>query len=237
MFGIIGKKVGMTQLFTPDGTRHPVTVVEAGPCVVTQKKTVASDGYNALQLGFEPKAIQWKSKAQAKSGTKMKGTRKFNSVTRPMEGHFRKAGKGAFKYLREFRLDDVDGYELGQEIGVTSFNRGDVVDVVGTSKGKGFQGVVKRYGFSGGRMTHGSRFHRAPGSIGACATPSRTFKNRKLPGQTGNRRVTMKNLYVLSIDTENNLLYIRGAVPGAPNSLVYVNRNPKLSKALNKAAE
>jgi large subunit ribosomal protein L3 len=230
MFGIIGKKVGMTQIFTPDGTRHSVTVVEAGPCVVTQKKTVETDGYNALQLGFDSKKVQWKSKAQAKSGEKMKGTRKFNSVTKPMEGHFRKAGKGAFKYVREFRLKDVAEFELGQEIKAGDFDRGDVIDVIGTSKGKGFQGVVKRYGFKGGRMTHGSRFHRAPGSIGACADPARVFKNTRLPGQTGNHRVTVRNLYILSVDADNNLLYIRGAIPGAPNSLVFINKNQKLSK-------
>lgn len=225
MFGIIGKKVGMTQMFTPDGTRHSVTVLEVGPCVVTQKKTEAKEKYDAIQLGFESRPIQWKSKVQSKEGDgKMKGTRKKNSVTKPMVGHFKKAGKGAFKYLKEFRVDNIDEYEIGQEITVGEFKRGDVISIVGTAKGKGFQGVVKRHGFGGGRMTHGSRLHRLPGSIGACATPARVFKNKRLPGQTGNHRVTIKNLFVISVDLESNLMYVRGSVPGATNSLVYVNK-------------
>lgn len=223
MKGIIGKKVGMTQIFTPDGTRQPVTVIEAGPCVVLQKKTQEKDGYTALQLGFGQKPIQWKSGSK-QPGKKVKGTRKKNSVTRPMVGHFQKAGKGAFRNVKEFRVDNIDDYEIGQEIGVAEFDRGSIISITGTAKGKGFQGVVKRHGFSGGRMTHGSRLHRLPGSIGACATPAKVFKGKKLPGQMGNHRVTIKNLYVMSIDVENNLMYVRGSVPGAPNSLVYINR-------------
>jgi len=224
-FGIIGKKVGMTQMFLPDGTRQPITVVEAGPCFVLQKKTADKEGYNAIQVGFDAKKIQWKSSAKAQEGKKVKGTRKKNSVTKPMAGHFKKADQGAFHTVKEFRIDDVEAYELGQEISVKDFARGDVLTVTGTSKGKGFQGVVKRHGFGGGRMTHGSRMHRLPGAMGACATPARVFKNKKLPGQTGNRQVTVKNLFLLSIDSDNNLLYVRGAVPGAPNSLVYVRKN------------
>ncbi len=225
-FGIIGKKVGMTQMFTPDGSRHAVTVVEAGPCVVLQKKTADTDGYEALQLGFDSKPVQWKSKAQGKMGQgKAKGTRKCNSVSRPLFGHFKAAGKGAFYHIREFRMENVDAFEVGQEISLSEFQRGDVVNVTGTSKGKGFQGVVKRHHFSGGRMSHGSRLHRLPGSIGACATPARVFKNKKLPGQTGNKRITQKNLYVISVDTDNNLMYLRGAIPGATNGVVYIHKS------------
>lgn len=224
-FGIIGKKICMTQMFTSDGTRHPVTVVEAGPCVVLQKKTADREGYDALQLGFESKPIQWRSDRLAKEGGgKIKGTRKKNSVTKPMVGHFRKAGKGAFRHLKEFRIDNVGDFELGQEITAADFKQGDMVNVVGTSKGRGFQGVVKRHGFKGGRKTHGSRQHRTSGSIGACATPSHVFKNKRMPGQMGNCRVTVRNLYVLSVDQENHLMYLRGAVPGAPNGVVYIQK-------------
>ncbi len=222
-FGIIGKKVGMTQVFTEDGTRHALTVVEAGPCVVLQKKTMEKDGYNALQLGFSSKAIQWKSTVQEKQG-KMKGTRKKNSVPKPMVGHFEKAGKGAFRYLKEFRTDRIDDFEVGQEISMADFGHGDILKVTGTSKGRGFQGVVKRHGFHGGRKTHGSRSHRIPGSIGMCAWPARVLKNKKMPGQLGNAKVTIKNIFLFSVDEENNLMFLRGSIPGASNGIVYIQK-------------
>jgi len=221
-YGIIGKKVGMTQVFTDDGTRHPITVIQAGPCVVLQKKTKEHDGYNALQLGFDSKPTQWKSKNEG--GKKGAGVRRRNSVTRPLAGHLAKANKGAFHHIKEFRMDDVEGFEVGHEIDASDFTPGDILKVTGTSKGKGFQGVVKRWGMSGGPTTHGSRSHRVPGSIGCCATPSRTFKNKKLPGQTGNGQVTMRNLFLMSVDEENRLLFVRGAVPGPNNGVVYVQK-------------
>ena len=161
--GIIGKKLGMTQIFTEDGTCLPVTVVQAGPCVVTQKKTSDTDGYNAVQIGFE--------------STNAAG------ATKPKLGHCTKAGQGVFKYLKELRSDEMSALNVGDVLTAEQFAAGDYIDVTGTSIGKGFQGVIKRYNFAGGRASHGSRFHRAPGSIGCSATPSRVFKNKKMPGQ------------------------------------------------------
>lgn len=191
--GIIGKKLGMTQIFLEDGTCVPVTVVEAGPCVVLQKKTVDSDGYNAVQIGFD-------SVDAAKA----------NSADR---GHCTKAGKGVFRHLREFAFDEAD-LQVGDELTVDQFAVGDLIDVTGTSIGKGFQGVIKRHNFKGGRASHGSRFHRAPGSIGCSATPSRVFKNKKMPGQMGNEQVTVQRLKVVRVDIDQNLLLIKGAIPG-----------------------
>src|SRR4051794_3419721 len=175
--GIIGKKVGMTQIFLEDGTCVPVTLVQAGPCFVTQKKTTDVDGYSAVQVGFES----------------------VNSLgaNKPLLGHCTKSGKGVFRYLREFRLDPSIELNVGDTLSVDQFVSGDFVDVTGTSIGKGFQGVLKRHNFSGGRASHGSRFHRAPGSIGASATPSRVFKNKKMPGQMGNEKVTVQRLQVV----------------------------------------
>jgi large subunit ribosomal protein L3 len=205
--GLIGKKLGMTQIFADDGRRIPVTVVEAGPCVVLQKKTVSKDGYNALQIGFEQKEA-------ARSG-------------RPLVGHCRAAGQGVFSHLRELRLDDVDSYNVGDQITAAIFNPGDIIDVTGTSIGKGFQGVMKRWGFKGGRSSHGSRFHRAPGSIGCSATPSRVFKNKKMPGQMGNKTVTTQKLQVVRVDAADNLLMIKGAIPGSTNALVLIKNSVK----------
>jgi large subunit ribosomal protein L3 len=174
--GLIGRKLGMTQIFSEDGAAVPVTVIEVEPSVVVQKKTVATDGYDAIQLGY--------------------GRIRQKNVTKPLQGHFKKADKGLFRILREIRTTS-ESYEPGQEIKVDVFQAGDYVDVVGTTIGKGFAGVVKRHGFSGGRATHGSMFHRAPGSIGASAEPSRVFKGRKMPGQMGNVRKTIQNLMVL----------------------------------------
>jgi large subunit ribosomal protein L3 len=209
--GILGKKLGMTQVFTTDGRRIPVTVVEAGPCVVLQKKTEATDGYNALQLGFE--------------------TKKTHRVNKPEMGHFKKAGKGAFAHLREFRVDSADEYNVGDQITCDSvFAAGDIIDVTATSKGKGYQGVIKRWNFAGGRSTHGSMFHRAPGAIGASAWPSRVFKGKKMAGQMGNQKVTTQNLQVVEIRPEQNLLLVKGAIPGPKNALVMIRKGVKAKK-------
>jgi large subunit ribosomal protein L3 len=200
--GLIGKKLGMSQVFWGDGSVIPVTVIEAGPCVVTQKKTKETDGYDAVQIGFE--------------------RRREKRTTKPLQGHFEKAGKGCFRILREFRTDNPDEYELGQELTAEIFDVGDHIDIVGTTKGRGFAGVIKRHGFHGGRATHGSMFHRAPGSIGASAYPSRVFKGTKLPGQMGNVRKTVQNLVVVGVSPERNLIFVRGAVPGSVSGIVLI---------------
>ncbi len=205
--GLIGKKLGMTQVFAEDGTRIPVTVVEAGPCVVIQKKTIAKDGYDAIQIGFA-------SKDTNRSG-------------RALIGHCRPSEKGAYRYLREFRTENVDQYNVGDVISADIFSEGDVIDVTGTSIGKGYQGVVKRWNFQGGRASHGSRFHRAPGSIGCSATPSRVFKNTRLPGHMGNVKVTVQRLVVVRVDTTENLLMVKGAIPGPANALVMIKDSVK----------
>lgn len=204
--GIIGRKRGMSRIFSEDGQSIPVTVVEAGPCVVLQKKTTKRDGYDAIQLGFVSKKEARLAKAQI--------------------GHCTKAGKGCFRYLREFSIesDDRDVYETGQEITVEGFEIGEKVDVVGTSKGRGFAGVIKRHKFHGGGDTHGSMCHRAPGSIGASSYPSRVFKGKKMPGQMGNCRVTVKNLTVIDVRPEENVLLIKGAIPGSKNGLLLIHR-------------
>ncbi len=204
--GILGRKVGMTRIFSEDGSIVPVTVVAAGPCPVIQKKTLESDGYSALQVGFEPLPER--------------------KVTKPMRGHFAKAGKGNYRTLREFRLADVSGYEVGQELtAIDMFKPGDLVDVVGTSKGKGFQGVMKRHHFSGMRDSHGAeKVHRSPGSTGNRTWPGRIMKNKKEPGQMGNRRVTCRNLQIVDVLAGDNVILIRGQVPGASGSLVLVKK-------------
>jgi large subunit ribosomal protein L3 len=202
--GIIGKKLGMSQIFRDDGKLEAVTVIEAGPCVVTQVKTKAKEGYNAVQLGF----------GEAK---------RLNS---PQRGHLK--GLGQFKYLREFRLDDTGGVEVGQKIDVSLFKAGDLVDVTGVSKGKGFAGVVKRHHFAGGPKSHGqSDRHRAPGSIGATTSPGRVFKGLRMAGHMGNQRVTVRNLEVLEADPTRNLLLVKGAVPGGRNSLLMIKKAGK----------
>ena len=204
---ILGKKIGMTQFFRADGTMIPVTVIEAGPCPVVQKKTVANEGYDSVQLGF------------AELRDKL--------VNKPRKGHFAKANLKAMRYLREFRLDDAASYEVGQIVKADVFAEGDKVDVSGTSKGKGFAGVVKRHGQGRGRMTHGSHFHRAPGSMSACSDPSRVFKTKNLPGHMGSEHVTVQNLEVVRVDAERNLLLVKGAVPGAKGGLVTVKSTVK----------
>lgn len=198
--GIIGKKLGMTQIFREGGKVEAVTVVEAGPCSVVQIKTVAKEGYNAVQLGF----------GEAKR------------LKSPERGHLR--GLGKFKYLREFRVDDIGDIEV--KVDVSLFKEGDLVDVTGTSKGKGFAGVVKRYGFAGGPKTHGqSDRHRHPGSIGATTSPGRVFKGTRMAGRMGGQRVTVRKLEVLRADPERNLLLIKGAVPGAKNGLLLITKS------------
>jgi large subunit ribosomal protein L3 len=201
--GLIGKKLGMTQVFSDEGVSVPVTVIEVEPSVVIQRKTRETDGYDALQLGY--------------------GRIKQKNVTKALQGHFKKADKGLFRVLREFRME-VEGCEPGQELKADAFEPGEYVDIVGTTKGKGFAGVVKRHGFGGGRATHGSMFHRAPGSIGASADPSRVFKGTRLPGRMGNERKTVQNLLVWAVRPEMNVILIRGAVPGSKNGFVLIKQ-------------
>lgn len=201
--GIIGRKIGMTQVFTEDGAVLPVTVIEAGPCRVVQKKTAGTDGYDAVQLGF--------------------GDARESRVNKPMKGHFKKASAAPSRFLREFRGDSSD-MELGSDVTVEMFSKGDKVSVRGTSKGKGFAGVVKRHHFKGGGATHGSMFHRAPGGIGSSAWPSRVWKNKKLPGHMGANRVTTKGLEVVDVRAEDNIILIKGAVPGSKGGLVIINK-------------
>ena len=204
---ILGKKIGMTQFFRADGTMIPVTVIEAGPCPVVQKKTVANEGYDSVQLGF------------AELRDKL--------ANKPRKGHFAKANLKAMRYLREFRLEDAASYEVGQIVKADVFAEGDKVDISGTSKGHGFAGVVKRHGQGRGRMTHGSHFHRAPGSMSACSDPSRVFKTKNLPGHMGSEHVTVQNLEVVRVDAERNLMLVKGAVPGAKGSFVTVKSTVK----------
>jgi len=205
--GLLGKKLGMTQIFTEDGRKVPVTVVAAGPCVVLQVKTTEKDGYSAIQLGF--------------------GETDANLSTSAIVGHCRKAAQGPRKFLREFRLADISPYKIGDILSADLFSAGELVDVTGTSIGKGFQGVIKRWGFQGGRASHGSRFHRAPGSIGCSATPARVMKNKKMPGQMGNVRVTVQRLQVVRVDQSDNLILIKGAIPGYKNGLVLISDSVK----------
>ena len=203
--GIIGKKVGMTQIFDADGTVHPATVLKAGPCVVSQVKTVEKDGYEAVQLGL----------VEAKP----------HKENKPTEGHFKKAGVPPTRVRREMRLKaGGDPLKAGDQVNVSMFADGERVDVIGTSRGKGFQGVVKRHHFKGGRASHGSMFHKAPGSIGASSFPSRVVKGMRMGGHMGHDRVTVRNLKVLKIDAENNLLMVEGSVPGGPNSYVTIRK-------------
>ena len=202
--GIIGKKLGMSQVFRDNGTLSAVTAIEAGPCTITRVKTAAKDGYNAVQLGF----------GEAK---------RLNSSQR---GHLKELGQ--FKYLREFRLDDIKDIEEGQKIDVSLFKSGDMVDITGISKGKGFAGVVKKYGFAGGPKTHGqSDRHRAPGSVGASATPGRVYKGQHMAGHLGDQRTTVRNIEVFQADPERNLLLVKGAVPGARNGLLLIKKSRK----------
>jgi large subunit ribosomal protein L3 len=217
MKGILGKKVGMTQVFGERGEAIPVTVIEAGPCFVAQVKTVERDGYRAVQLGFEDA--------------------KPKSLTQPQLKHLQKSGLSPLRHLREFRLTEGEPGDLkeGQKVTVEVFTSGELVDITGTSKGRGFAGVVKRHGFRGGPKTHGqSDRHRAPGSIGACTTPGRVFKGKRMPGRMGGERVTVQGLEVVLVDPERNLLAVKGAVPGANNSLLMI-RQARKTRLLKRA--
>ncbi len=207
MKNILGKKIGMTQIFLEDGVVVPVTVVEAGPVKVIQKKTVDKEGYNAIQVGFEDK--------------------KENRVNKPLKGHFDKAGVEYKKHIREFIVDNPDEFEIGQEIKVDVFEQGDKVDVVGISKGKGTQGPIKRHNYSRGPESHGSKYHRAGGARAAAADPGRVFKGTKGMGRMGNERVTVQNLEIVRVDADRNLLLIKGAVPGPKGGLLFIKETVK----------
>ena len=207
---ILATKVGMTQIFNEDGVLTPVTVLQAGPCVVTQVKTVENDGYSAVQVGFTDKREKLVNKAQ--------------------KGHFNKAGVSYKRYVREFRFEDAESYALAQEIKADIFAAGDKIDATAISKGKGFQGAIKRHGQHRGPMAHGSKFHRHAGSNGACSDPSKVFKGKGMPGQMGHKKITIQNLEVVRVDAEKNLLLVKGAVPGPKKSLVTNKETVKVSK-------
>lgn len=207
---ILATKVGMTQIFNENGVLTPVTVLQAGPCVVTQVKTVDNDGYSAVQVGYVDK--------------------REKLVNKPMKGQFDKAGVSYKRFVREFKLDNAESFELGQEIKADIFEAGDKIDATATSKGKGFQGAIKRHGQSRGPMTHGSKYHRHAGSNGAASDPSKVFKGKKMPGQMGNKKITIQNLEIVKVDAENNLLLVKGAVPGPKKSLVTIKETVKTIK-------
>lgn len=201
--GILGRKLGMTRVYNELGRSIPVTVIEAGPCTVLQKKTMAKEGYNAIQLGFLQK--------------------KESRLNKPEAGHFKRSGGTGYYHIREFRVDDPEVYELGQKISLAEVVKiGDKIDITGKSKGRGFQGVVKRYGFGGGKASHGSGFHRAPGSIGCSAYPGRVVRGKKMPGRMGSDSKTLKNLTIVDIRENDNILLVQGAVPGAKDGLVSI---------------
>ncbi len=207
MKAILGEKIGMTQIFTEDGRVVPVTVVKAGPCVIVQKKTVETDGYNAIQVGF--------------------GDIKEKNVNKPKKGHFAKVKATPTRYLREFLTGEPSELEAGSEIKADIFEAGEKIDVSATSKGKGFQGVIARWGQHRGPMSHGSRYHRRPGSMGACASPAKVMKGKRLPGHMGVEKVTVQNLEVVKVDTDKNLILVKGAVPGAKGGLVTIKQSVK----------
>ena len=208
--GILAIKVGMTQIFNDEGVLVPVTVLQAGPCVVTQVKTVENDGYKAVQVGFTDK--------------------REKLVNKPLKGHFDKAGVSYKRYVREFRFDNAEEYSVKDEIKADIFAEGDKIDATAVSKGKGFQGAIKRHGQSRGPMTHGSKYHRHAGSNGACSDPSKVFKGKKMPGHMGHRQVTVQNLEIVKVDTDNNLILVKGAVPGPKKSLVTLKETVKAAK-------
>ena len=207
---ILATKVGMTQIFNEDGVLTPVTVLQAGPCVVTQIKTVENDGYSAVQVGFVDK--------------------REKLVAKPQKGAFDKAGVSYKRYVRELKLDDAESYEVKQEIKADMFAAGDKVDATAISKGKGFQGAIKRHGQSRGPMAHGSKYHRHAGSNGACSDPSKVFKGKRMPGQMGGKKITVQNLEIVKVDVENNLLLVKGAVPGPKKSMVTIKETVKCGK-------
>lgn len=204
---ILTTKVGMTQIFNEDGVLTPVTVLQAGPCVVTQVKTVENDGYSAVQVGF--------------------GDIREKLVTKPLKGHFAKAGAPVKRFLKEFKFEDASNYELGQEIKADIFGEGDKIDATAKSKGKGFQGAIKRHGQSRGPMTHGSKYHRHAGSNGSASSPSRVFKGKKMPGHMGSVRITVQNLEVVQVDADKNIILVKGSVPGPRKSMVMIKESTK----------
>ena len=205
--GLIGRKIGMTQIFDESGKVIPVTVIEAGPCAVTQVKTIETDGYQAIQLGF--------------------GDIKEKKLTKPVKGHFTKVNVTPKKHLREFRLDSVEGLTVGQELKADVFAAGDKLDIQGTSKGKGFQGVIKRHGQHRGPMGHGSMYHRRPGSMGPTSTPGRVFKGKKLPGHTGHETVTIQGLEIVKVDLDKNVILVKGSVPGPKGAILKLKSSVK----------
>ena len=205
--GLIGKKIGMTQIFNEEGKVIPVTVIEAGPCVVSQVKTEETDGYNSIQLGF--------------------GAIKESKVNKPERGHFTKANIAPARYLREFRVDSIEDVKVGDELKADIFMAGDKIDIQGTSKGKGFQGVIKRHGQHRGPMGHGSMYHRRPGSMGSTSTPGRVFKGKKLPGHMGAETVRIQNLEVIKVDLDKNIILVKGSVPGAKGSILKIKSSVK----------
>ena len=208
--GIIGKKIGMTQIFDEKGNVIPVTVIEATPNIVAQVKTVETDGYNSIQLGY--------------------GEVKDKHINKPEKGHFAKAGLTAKKHLREFRVEDVENYKVGDEVKADIFEAGEKIDVQGTTKGKGFQGVIKRHGQHRGPMGHGSMYHRRPGSMGSTSTPGRVFKGKKLPGHMGRVTITIQNLDVVRVDMDKNVILLKGSVPGAKGSILKIKSAVKATK-------
>lgn len=223
---ILGTKVGMTQIFNEDGVLVPVTVIQAGPCVVTQVKTIENDGYNAVQVGFVDK----KEKIVSKDANGKKEIRNRHGVNKAEKGHFDKAGVSGKRYVREFKFENAQDYKLADEIKADVFAAGDKVDASAITKGKGFQGAIKRFGQHRGPMTHGSKFHRHQGSNGACSSPSRVFKGKGMPGHMGHVKATVQNLEIVRVDAENNLLLIKGSVPGPKKSLITIKESVKAAK-------
>ena len=223
---ILATKLGMTQVFSADGTLTPVTVLEAGPCVVTQVKTVENDGYSAVQVGFVDK----KEKVVNKDAAGSKDIYRRHGVNKPEKGHFAKAGVASKRFVKEFKFENAADYNLADEIKADIFAEGDKIDATAISKGKGFQGAIKRLGQHRGPMAHGSKFHRHQGSNGACSSPSRVFKGKGMPGHMGHVQVTIQNLEIVKVDVENNLLLVKGSVPGPKKSLVTIKESVKVSK-------
>ena len=221
---ILATKIGMTQIFNEDGVLVPVTVLQAGPCVVTQIKTVENDGYSAVQVGFVDK----KDKIVNKDKGGKKEVIHAHGVNKALKGHFEKAGVSSKRYVREFKFDNADEYALAQEIKADIFAAGDKIDASAITKGKGFQGAIKRLGQSRGPMAHGSKFHRHQGSNGACSSPSRVFKGKGMPGHMGCKKVTIKNLEVVRVDADKNLLLVKGAVPGPKKALITIKETTKV---------
>ena len=220
---ILATKVGMTQIFNADGVLVPVTVLQAGPCVVTQIKTVENDGYSAVQVGFADK----KDKVVNKDANGKKEIRNRHGVTKAEKGHFEKAGVSSKRFVREFKFENAADYNLADEIKADIFAEGDKIDATAISKGKGFQGAIKRFGQHRGPMAHGSKFHRHAGSNGAASDPSKVFKGKKMPGHMGAKKITIQNLEIVRVDVENNLLLVKGAVPGPKKSLVTIKESVK----------